>query len=163
MATHPLSDPKYGFQFYQPTQLPPGIHIADKEIDIVKPDGEFLGIDAVMSFRTVDAVYSVTESRADTGDKPAVITKLNNYNPKSTGWTCRQQRSPKGQSYRLCHSVDYGRISAFSVNFIKDKTFISTDFPTTTDTVIPINQINTYVDSFVKAKAVGFKISSGGI
>ncbi len=165
-STHPLSNSKYGFQFYQPTQLPSGFHITEKRIDIVKPDGEFLGIQAEMNFRTVDWVYTIQESRANTSASPVsntTATKLDNYDPKSVGFTCEQQRSPKGQSYRLCHSVDYGKISVYETSFIKDKTYISTRFPTTTDKVVPIDQINTYVDSFVKAKAAGFKILSGGI
>ena len=165
-STHPLSNSKFGFQLYRPTQLPSGFHIREKRIDIVKPDGEFLGIQAEMNFRTVDWVYTIQESKANTGASPdsnITTTKLNNYDPKSTGFTCGQQRSPKGQSYRLCHSVDYGKISVFETNFIKDNTYISTRFPTTTDKVVSIDQINAYVDSFVKAKAAGFKILSGGI
>lgn len=165
-STHPLSNSKYGFQFYQPTQLPDGIHITEKRITILKPDGKFLGIKVEMNFRTVDWVYGIQESRADTSaspDRSTATTKLNNYDPRSIGFTCEQHVSPKEQSYRLCHSIDYGKISVFETNFIKNNTYISTRFPTTTDKVIPVKQINTYVDSFVKSKASGFKILSGGI
>src|SRR5665213_423030 len=69
-STHPLSNSKYGFQFYQPTQLPVGFHITEKRIDILKPDGEFLGINAEMNFRTVDWVYEIQETRANTSSSP---------------------------------------------------------------------------------------------
>ena len=165
-STHPLSNSKYGFQFYQPTQLPVGFHITEKRIDILKPDGEFLGINAEMNFRTVDWVYEIQETRANTSSSPTsstVSTKLTNYDPMTTGFTCEQQQSPEGQSYRLCHSIDYGKISNFGVNFIKGQTYISTNFPTSVGKIVPISQINTYVDSFVKARATGFKLLSGGI
>lgn len=165
-STHPLSNAKYGFQFYQPKLLPVGFRITEKRIDIVKPDGEFLGIDAEMNFRSVDWVYEIHESKADTGASPdssRATTSLHNYNPHSAAFTCEQQRSPNGQSYRLCHSIDYGKISVFETIFIKNGTYISTRFPTTTDNVVPVSQINTYVDSFVKARATGFKILSGGM
>ncbi len=165
-STHILSNPKYGFQFYQPTQLPSGIHITQKRIDVVNPDGKFLGLNAEMDFRTVNWVYEIQESRAGSANSPSistVTTKLANYDPTTAGFTCEQQKSPKGQSYRLCHSIDYGKISNFGINFIKDKTYISTNFPESVGKVIPISQINTYVDSFVKARATGFKIIAGGI
>lgn len=165
-STHPLSNSKYGFQFYQPTRLPDGIHIMQKRITINKPSGVFTGIQAEMNFRTVDWIYSIQESRINTSASPdsgTVTTKLRNYNPKSADWTCRQQVSPKGQTYRLCHSVDYGKIGVFAINFIKSQTYISTKFPTTIDTVFSTSQFDAYVDSFTKAKAAGFKIESGGI
>lgn len=165
-STHPLSNAMYGFQFYRPTYLPAGMHITEKRIDILRPDGEFLGIQAEMNFRTVDWVYAIQESRASTNDSPlpdTITTTLHNYDPASNDFTCEQQLSPKGQSYRLCHSVDYGKIGVFEVNFVKGGTYIGTRFPTAVGRTIPLDQINTYVDSFVKAKASGFTLLQGGI
>ncbi len=160
-STHPLSNWRFGFQYYKPTELPAGFHITDKRIDILSPDGKLFGIDAEMNLRTEDWVYSITESKVMEGDSD-VYTSLNNYDPSSIGVTCRQGHSPKLQLYRLCHWVDYGRISVYEVKFIRGNTYINTDFPGKTSSVVPVSVIDRYVDSFVKGSATGFKILSGG-
>jgi hypothetical protein len=164
ISTHPLSNPRHGFQYYEPKRLPAGFHITDKRIDIVNPGGKLYGIGVDLNFRTEDWVYSIRESRANSSSSPdnsSVFTELNNYDPTSVSVTCRQENSAKKQSYRLCHWIDYGRISVYEVKFIKGGTYIDTRFPGTITEVVSISSINDYVDSFVKAKTTGFKTISG--
>jgi hypothetical protein len=163
-STHPLSNSRFGFQYYKPTNLPAGFHITDKRIDIANPDGQLYGISAELNLRTEDWVYAIRESRANSEASPdssSTRTNLRNYDPKSVAVTCEEQTSPKGQPYRLCHWIDYGRISVYEVNFVKGGTFINTQLPGTINVVVPVYQISNYVDSFVKASATGFKTVSG--
>lgn len=162
IATHPLSNAQYGFQYYKPAELPAGFHITAKRIDISNPDGKLLGIDVELNLRTQDWVYDIMEYRVGSGDAQNTRTKLTNYSPASVGVTCRQVTSPAKQVYRLCHWIDYGRISVYQVNFIKGNTFIDTNFPGTKSSVVSVSSISTYVDSFVAANATGFPILSGG-
>lgn len=163
-TTHPLSDPRFGFQYYKPTVLPNGFKITDKRIDIANPDGRLYGISADLNLRTEDWIYAIRESKTNSKSSPdssSTSTTLYDYDPNSVGVTCKQVVSPKGQSYRLCHWIDYGRISVYEVNFIKGSTYINTQFPGTTKNTVPILEISNYVDGFTKAKAIGFKTVSG--
>lgn len=155
-STHPLSNKQNGFQYYEPTKLPDGFHITQKRILIYKPHGRTNSIQAEMNLRTEDWVYEISEQNNGGTNGPS--TTLANYNPASIKPTCRQVETSQHQSYRLCHWIDYGRIGVYQVQFVKGKTFIGTTFPGTTTSVVPVNAISTYVDSFVAAKASGFTL-----
>ena len=164
MTINPLANPKYYFQYYSPTRLPVGFHITAKRIDVSGSDGQTYGVSVDLNFRTEDWVYGISESKANSDSSPdssTTATTLNNYSPSSVGVTCRQVSSPKGQSYRLCHWIDYGRISVYEINFIKSGTYIGTQFPGTLQHVVPVSEISDYVDSFEKSIALEFPIVSG--
>lgn len=164
---HPLDDPRFGFQYYQPTALPDGFHIVDKRIDISDPDGEILGITAELNLRKVDWVYAIRESRADApydSVGPSDIqTNFSNYDPASVKPTCRQMLSPMKTTYRLCHWIDYGSIDVNELKFIKNDTYIYTQFPGSISKPIPLAALDRYVDSFVKADANSFPLLAGGV
>jgi hypothetical protein len=159
-SVYPLWNSTYGFQYYTPTQLPSGFKIMDKRVDIISYGGKTHGVSAELNLRTEDWVYEIMESR-HTDEQ--TTTPLTNYDPHSIGVTCEQQTSPKGQEYRLCHWVDYGKISVFEAKFIKGNTFINTTFPTTTDKVVPVSEISNYVDSFKKSNTAGWSVLSGSV
>jgi hypothetical protein len=104
---------------------------------------------ADLNFRTQDWVYSIQESKDTEGH---VTTALKNYNPTSIGVTCIQENTVKQISYRLCHWTDYGRISVYEIKFSQQGTFISSRMPVAKGQGVHISDLNTYVDSFVKAK-----------
>jgi hypothetical protein len=168
ISTNPLStttNPKYGFPYYKPTMLPSGFSITKKRIDLgLQP--QFMA--AEMNLRDTDWVYEIRETNGSYADPTATDIDADNYNPSSISVTCTQRSSPKGQGYRLCHWVDYGKVSVYEVKFIKLEnmdhiTLVETEFPSTTNRVLSAQELNTYVDSFIKARATGFKLMSGGI
>lgn len=170
ISTNPLSaftNPKFGFQYYKPTELPSGFRISEKRIDLgMRPQD----MAAEMNLRNGDWVYEIRETNGNFSDPSAMSTTANNYNPLSSSVTCSARVSPKEQGYRLCHWVDYGRISVYEVRFLKydkdkagNSTFIDTEFPAIISKVISSSEINKYVDSFTKTRATGFKLMQGGI
>lgn len=152
----------FKLQYYQPTKLPLGIKITDKRVVINYFDGKFYGTSVDLNFRTEDWVYSIQETKTNSNNAKYISTDLENYDPNSIGVTCKQEISDLGQQYRLCHWIDYGKISVYEIKFIKNETFIETEFPSTLEQTISVAAISNYVDSFVKANVVGFKILIGG-
>ncbi|HUC89396.1 MAG TPA: hypothetical protein VMR45_01205, partial [Patescibacteria group bacterium] len=125
---HPLSDPRVGFQFLYPAKLPTGFSIKTKRIYIHHSKPHTLRDAAVvMSLRTQDAVYSIQEWRATDED---IYTNLHNFDPESKYPTCMEEVSSKGQQYRLCHWLDYEKISVYEVKLIKQGVLIEATFPT---------------------------------
>lgn len=157
----PLANPQYGFQFYAPTKLPPGFSIKKRTINILTPDGKLYGITAELDFRTEDGVYSVTERKASVSPEDTT-TALHNYDTNSVGVTCTQEQTPHKRSYRLCHWIDYGRISVYEIKFVEGSTYITTTFPAGLHQDISNNQLSDYVDSFVLSNTFGFTITEGG-
>lgn len=132
-----------------------------RRIDIVNPDGKLYGISADLNLRTEDWVYSIGEFKASVS--PAdTTTALYDYDPNSTGVTCIQEQTPRKRQYRLCHWIDYGRISVYEVNFVEGSTYITTTFPANLHQDVPNSQFDEYVDSFAPANTFGFTITEGG-
>jgi hypothetical protein len=164
---HPLADPHVGFRMYEPVKMPQGFRITDKRISIRHASfydsesgnpNKLVNASLEMNLRTTDWVYAINERRASDKDKESVATKLTNYDTLSNDPTCRQDASPKGQQFRLCHWVDYGKISVFEVRFIKGTTFINTTFPSTLDKPMSLDAIHNYVDSFSEKDPEGLPI-----
>jgi len=162
ISTNPLSIPtKYSFQYYNPTKLPAGFAITAKRIDIGLATNAPV---AEMNLRTEDWVYEISESDGGLAEPTTTEVDVNNYTPNSVKPTCTGITSSQKQYYRLCHWLDYGRISVYEVKFMKydnnheNPTFIVTEFPSTKDRIIDQSEIDNYVDSFVKARASGFKL-----
>src|SRR4051812_13474266 len=71
---NPLSDPTVGFQMLEPTKMPPGIKIMDKRLGLKhSAPHKIRNAWADLNFRTEDWVYSIQESRAETGDKEEIV------------------------------------------------------------------------------------------
>jgi hypothetical protein len=108
-----------------------------------------------MNLRAEDWVYAIREWRATSEN---TTTDLNNFDPTSIVPTCAERKSTDGQQYRLCHWLDYGKISVYEVKFIKKGVFIDTTFPTTIQKPIVLDELNGYVDSFSPANLDGIPI-----
>jgi hypothetical protein len=145
---HPLSDSVWGFQYYVPQKLPRGIHITDSRISVFEEANTIYSVGAELNFRTEDWVYSIREYRS--GGAPEV-TKLRDFNTDSILPTCMQRTTEAGQGYRLCHWLDYGRISVYEIKFAKGDTYFDSQFPAKKSQVIPMSELDAYVDSFKKA------------
>ncbi len=144
---HPLSDPKWSFQFYMPQKLPQGIHITDSRISVFEEADEIYSVSAELNFRTEDWVYSVGEYRSNGQSE---TTGLKDFDINSVTPTCAQRATKLNQSYRLCHWLDYGRISVYEIKFAKGNAAIDSRFPTKKGHVISMSELDTYVDSFKK-------------
>lgn len=149
-------NPSLGFKYFEPSYLPPGISIKQKRISVLS--GGY--IEAEQDFRTVDWVYEIMEYKADgpVDGNSGIGTASQNYNTDSVKPTCDILSSTKGQQYRLCHWIDYGRIGVYQVNFIKDGTFINSEIPTTLQQKITISEISLYVDSFKSRWTLGIPV-----
>jgi len=148
------------FQFYEPTQLPAGVAIKQKRVDQFGTPGHIRGTTVELNFRTVDWVYSVDERPIDP-EGYGLVTTLHNYDPTSTKPTCEQRHTAGGMSYRLCHWIDYGRINVYQTNFAKGSTSITSRMPNETDQAIPVESLDTFVDSFKPASTVNFPVIWG--
>ena len=126
--------------YLKPTYLPPGISIKESRVVATKQT-----VFTELNFRTVDYVYQVNERVAASKTLAPV---RGNYDPLSVRQTCSYFRSPHGQKYRLCHSIDYGKISVFEIAQINGDTFITSNMPTTVGHEIKITDIGKFVDSF---------------
>ena len=158
---HPLSDPTAGFQFLVPTKLPAGFRITAKWINIKHgASGTLKSVAVEMNLRTEDGVYDIQESRATNED---TSTSLRNFDPMSVLPTCASRESSDGQQYRLCHWVDYGKISVYEVEMITQGVYIHTSFPTTRDRVLSDEELGTFVDSFAPSNPSGIPISADTI
>jgi hypothetical protein len=148
-------NPSLGFKYFEPSYLPPGVSIKQRRISVL-PRGY---IEAEQDFRTVDWVYEIMEYKANGPIGTTSIGTANqNYNTDSIKPTCDILSSAKGQQYRLCHWIDYGRIGVYEVNFIKDGTFIDSEIPTTLQQKITISEISLYVDSFKPQWTLGIPV-----
>jgi len=147
---HPLSDSKLGFQFYEPGFLPSGFRVTDKRVSVFESGGKVRGVAAEMNFRTEDWAYGILESRHAGQD---VHTDLRNFDPTSKEVTCTQGASPSNKAYRLCHWLDYGRISVYEIQFVQEGTFIDVQFPAAKDVAIHGADIEKFIDSFAPAKS----------
>jgi hypothetical protein len=147
---HPLLDSRYGFQFLKPTKLPNGFKITASRINVFSEAGKIYGISAEMNLRNVDWVYEIREGK-DVGLAPKTI--LHDFNSTSMQVTCEQDATPQGRSYRLCHWIDYGTISVYEVEFVRDGVFVRTTFPAKLNTEVSIASLGGFVDSFVPANA----------
>lgn len=152
-AADPLLDKQQGFQVLMPKSLPSGQKITGQRINIWHqrdeegiPTRKIESLSAELNLRKEDWVYAIREYRAfsDEGTK----TRLTNYDATSVQPTCIQQTSLQRTTYRLCHWIDYGRISVFEVKFVKQQTYIWTTFPTTLQKPISAQELDEYVDSF---------------
>jgi hypothetical protein len=148
LYNHPLFDPKWGFQFYVPQQLPSGIHATGSRIDVGSSDGKIFGVSAEMNYGTTNWIYSLSEYRSDGTQER---TSLRNFDTNSVLPTCTQRVTRANQDYRLCHWIDYGRISVYEIKFTKNGTAFHSAFPAKKGQVIPMSELDAYVDSFKKA------------
>lgn len=144
----PLSNPTYGFQFLRPSKLPPGFRITASRIGVDAEGGKIFGMSAEMNLRTVDWVYEISETKYTGQD---FHTTLRNFNPTSVKPTCEQVTTPVGKSYRLCHWIDYGRISVYEVKFAQVGIFIDATFPAGLHQTVTTSSLSNFVDSFAPA------------
>lgn len=128
------------FSYLKPTYLPSGISIKDTRVTATKTD-----VFTELNFRTEDWVYEIQESQTRSTELPSA---KGNYDADSTNFTCSIFVSPHLQHYRLCHSVDYGKISRYEVTQVNGSTLISSALPTTMNHVIDTKDIGKFVDSF---------------
>lgn len=149
---HPSSDQKWGFQFYRPGFLPPSFRITEERVSVSESNGKVFGVSAGLNFRTEDWVYSIQESKAASQE---ATTSLRNFDPTSKEVTCGQETSPKGIAYRLCHWVDYDKISVYELKFVKDSTYIDVKLPAAKDAIVADVDLDRFVDSFKEADAPG--------
>jgi hypothetical protein len=149
----PLSDKKYGFQYYVPQQMPKGQYIHDSRISVHKYGEKTYGISASMNLRNAshNRIYAIDERRSNASDVDNIKVAANSLEPLSEKPTCSSRQTQKKQLYRLCHWIDSNTIGVHEVNFIKDKTYINTTFPSSKTEAIPVNEIDEYVDSFIRA------------
>ena len=145
-----MSNPQYGFSYLEPTKLPAGVKIVGKRIDVFGEGGKIFGVDAEINLRPVDWVYAIQESRYK-ADEDVTITAQHSFNPTSAKPTCSQEQAPT-LSYRLCHWIDYGKISVYEVKFVQNGTYIDARIPFETNSQIPLSALSSFVDSFVPAK-----------
>lgn len=161
LDVHPLSDPVAGFTMLQPTALPLGIKITDRRLSMdhdSQTHKTIKYVSAELNFRTEDWVYSIYESKLEAGAADETVTDLRNFDQSSVLPTCTQGTSPKGQIYRLCHWIDYGRISVYEVKNIQQGVYIRTMFPASLQKPITIKQVDSYVDSFKPIDPTGLPI-----
>lgn len=157
-SVYPLMNPEHGFIYYAPTKLPTGFTVTQKRVAVIKTNSKTLGVYAELNLRTEDWVYEINESKRISQE---TTTSLTNYDPKSVGVTCKQQASLKAQKYRLCHWIDYGRISVFEVKLNINDTHISSTFPADINRVVSDSELMEYVDSFRKSNTAGWPVLSG--
>lgn len=146
--SHPLADPKWGFQFYTPQQLPSGFRVAGSRISVGSSDGKIFGVSAEMNYGTTNWIYSLSEYRNDGTQER---TSLRNFDTNSVSPTCTQRVTRANQDYRLCHWIDYGRISVYEIKFVKNGTAFNSTFPAKKGQIIPMMELDAYVDSFEKS------------
>ena len=144
-----LSNDKYGFKYLEPTKLPPGVKIVGKRISIMSEAGKIYGVQAEINLRPVDWVYSIRESKSD-GSTP--VAAIQGYDPSSVKPSCSQENTGK-HSYRLCHWVDYGTIQVYEVRFAQGGTDVNAQIPLETKSHFSVSSLNSFVDSFVPARA----------
>jgi hypothetical protein len=128
------------FSYLKPMYLPSGISIKDARVIATKAD-----VFTELNFRTEDWVYEIQQSQTRSTTLPSA---KGNYDAMSINFTCSMFVSPKQRQYRLCHSVDYGKISRYEVTQINGSTLITSAIPTTLNYVIATEDIGKYVDSF---------------
>jgi hypothetical protein len=161
---NPLSDPVVGFQMLEPAKLPPGIKITDKRLNLRHSSPHKIkSTSAELNLRTEDWVYDIQESKAESSDETETVTDLRNFNPSSIQPTCTRGKSSKGQTYRLCHWTDYGRISVYEVKNIQKGVYIDTLFPASLQKPIALEDVDAYVDSFKPADPSGLPILADAI
>jgi hypothetical protein len=146
------NDPNLGFKYFEPAYLPPGITIKQRRISIVE-DGP---IRVEQDYRTVDWVYEIDEYKAAKGE--GIGTARQNYNNSSVEPTCSLFISANGQKYRLCHWIDYGRISVYQVKFVKDGTLIDSTMPTMLEQRVSLQEVDKFVDSFKSESSIGIPV-----
>lgn len=149
LTTYRLSNPGVGFVYYEPTYLPPHISIKAKRISITRGN-----ISVEQNFRTEDWVYSIAESRVNR----SIGSANQDYRPESIKPTCSIRATQAGTQYRACHWIDYGRINVHEIKFVKGRTFIDAQIPTTVNQEINLQQLDTFVDSFTKKSTRGFPV-----
>jgi hypothetical protein len=149
-------NPSLGFTYLEPSYLPPGVSIKQKRISILS-GGD---VEAEQDFRTVDWVYEIMEYKADgpVDGNSALGTANQNYNTDSVSPTCDILSTSRGQQYRLCHWIDYGKIGVYEVKFIEDGTFIDSQIPTTLQQKISTVEISRFVDSFKPKSSIGIPV-----
>jgi hypothetical protein len=143
----------------EPAKLPLDIKIINKRLGLKHSSSHKLrSAWAELNFRTEDWVYSIQESKPESSDEEGTVTDLRNFDPSSVKPTCTQGKSPKGNMYRVCHWIDYGRISVYEVNNIQHGVYVRTRFPTSLQKPIALRDIGAYVDSFKPADPSGLPI-----
>jgi hypothetical protein len=158
---HPLSDPTIGFQLLIPRRLPSDFHISAKRIDIKHGAyGKLKSVAVEMNLRTEDWVYGIQELRATNEN---TSTSLHNFDPTSISTSCDSKSSPDGQPYCLCHWVDYGKISVYEVELIKQGVYIHTTFPTTIDHILSDYELGSFVDSFQPGDPSGIPVLDNAV
>lgn len=155
---NPLSDAKVGFTFLMPNKLPPGFSVKSKHIYVSHGTNNTLTSAAVeMSFRSQDAVYSIQEWRATNEN---IYTSLHNFNTSTSAVTCTQSTSNEGHLFRLCHWIDYGKVSVYEVESIIDGTYVHTTFPAKIGQTITMGELQSFVDSLHMADPSNISISA---
>ncbi|MDB5176236.1 MAG: hypothetical protein JWM81_1094 [Candidatus Saccharibacteria bacterium] len=150
LAGYHYLHPALGFSYYEPSYLPPGVAIKAKRILIANGRAT-----ASLNFRTEDWVYEIIESKAG---EDTVGPSDHNYDAKSVKPTCKGVLSAHGQPYRLCHWIDYGKISVYEVAFIKGGTMIHAQIPTRLQQTVSTDEVGHFVDSFAAKRAVGLPV-----
>ncbi len=154
---HPLSDSKVGFRLLYPNTLPPGYAVKTKTIYIHHSRPHVLkDASIVMSFRKQDALYGIQERRANNED--TTTTKLDNFDPVSKEPTCTQRQTPKGQEYRLCHWIEFGKVSVFEVKLIMQGIYFQATFPASQDAPLSETELNAFIDSLHVINPSGISI-----
>lgn len=149
LAIFCITNPHIDFTYFEPSYLPPNTTINAKRIVVTHSR-----IFVEQNFRTEDWVYAIDQYKAE----EPVGSAEQNFDAESIKPTCDLRITPEGVGYRVCHWIDYGRINVYEVRFIKEGTFVNAKIPTTLDQHVSMEQIDTFVDSFVHKDTFGFPV-----
>lgn len=149
--SHPLDDPQHGFTLFKPTSLPKELSITDERISTHTVKGSFTSIAYTLNLGTRDWIFNITEERTDTKNQKEATTSRSDFDPNSKNSTCIQKKSPRDQTYKLCHWTMWD-LSVYDIKFIKDNTSVRALLPTEFDKPYSLNEIDSFVDSFKKSE-----------
>ena len=128
------------FSYLKPTYLPSGITTKATRVTATTSN-----VFTEINFRTENWIYEIRQSHTRSTELPLAS---GNYDATSTDFTCSIFVSPHQQQYRLCHSVDYDKISSYEVTQLNGSTLITSTIPAAKDHVINTEDIGKFVDSF---------------
>lgn len=149
------------FAYYEPSYLPPGVSITEKRISIID-DGKNRSESASLRLEKTAWTYSINQF--ELRDTSSIGESSQNYDAKSIKPTCSIFETAKGTEFRLCHWVDDweshggGEISVYEIKFIKGTTFFWGRIPSETGTIITVDDISRFIDSFERKSTDGVPI-----